>query len=53
MVTHRARQHPAFDIAPPAHEIVWGMAMADAFDILINDRAFIEIAGNVVRGSAD
>src|SRR4051794_39897551 len=53
MVTQRARQHPAFDIATPADEIVWRMAMADAFDVLIDNRAFIEVAGNVVRGSAD
>ena len=29
------------------------MAMADAFDVLINDRAFIEVAGNVMRGCAN
>ena len=27
--------------------------MADAFDVLIDDRAFIECAGDVVRGGAD
>ena len=53
MVTHRPRQHPAFDIAAPADEIVWRMAMADALDVLIDDRAFVEVAGNVMRGSAD
>jgi len=53
MIAYRARQHPAFDIATLADEIVWGIAMADALDVLIDDRALIEVAGDVMRGGTD
>src|ERR1700704_3977173 len=53
MVTHRARQHPAFDIAALADEIVGHIAVADALDVLVDDRTLIERAGDVVRGGAD
>src|SRR3984893_1868502 len=53
MVAYRPRQYPAFDIAALAHQIVGGIAMADALDVLVDDRAFIECAGDVMRGGAD
>src|SRR3984893_11194178 len=53
MVAYRPRQYPAFDIAALAHQIVGGIAMADALDVLVDDRAFIERTGDVMRGGAD
>ena len=53
MMAHRARQHAAFDIASLADEIVGRIAMADALDVLVDDRAFVERAGDVMRGGAD
>src|SRR5450755_4039579 len=53
VMPHRARQHAALDIASLANEIVGRIAMADALDILVDDRPFIEGAGDVVRGGAD
>ena len=49
---HRARQHAALDIASLADQIVGRIAMADTLDVLVDDRAFIEGAGDVVRGGA-
>ena len=42
MMTHGARQHAAFDIAALANEIFGRIAMADALDILVDDRTLIE-----------
>ena len=42
MMAHRARQHPAFDIAALADEIVGRIAVADALDVLVDDRPLIE-----------
>src|SRR2546425_9069199 len=53
VVAYRARQHAALDIAALASQIVGRIAMADALDVLIDDRALIEIAGDVMRGGAD
>src|SRR5258708_39634461 len=53
VVADRARQHAALDIAALASEVVGRIAMADALDVLIDDRAFIEVAGDVMRGGAD
>src|ERR1017187_4080052 len=53
MIAYRARQHAALDIAAFAHEIVGRIAMADALDVLVDDGAFIERAGDVMRGGAD
>ena len=44
MMAHRARQHAAFDVAALADEIVRRVAMGDALDVLLDDRAFVEIA---------
>src|SRR5437899_1939576 len=53
MMAHGAREHAALDIAALAREIFRRVAMADALDVLVDDRAFVEIAGNVMRGRAD
>src|SRR5258708_40190837 len=53
MIADRARQHAAFDIAALADEIVGRIAMADALDVLVDDRAFIEVAGDIMRSGAD
>ena len=44
MMAHRARQHPALDISTLANQIVGRIAVADALDILVDDRAFVEIS---------
>jgi len=53
MQLHRTRQHPPFDIAALAHQIVGLIGMGDPFDVLFDDRAFVEIAGHVMRSRAD
>jgi hypothetical protein len=53
MMPHGAREHAAFDVAALANQIVGGIAMADALDILVDDRTFIERAGDIMRGCAD
>ncbi len=53
MMPHGARQHAAFDVAALANQIAGRIAVADAFDILVDDRAFIERAGDIMRGGAD
>src|SRR3569832_163715 len=53
MMPHGARQHAALDVAALAHEVVWRVAMADALDVLIDDRPLVEVACDVMRGGAD
>src|SRR6185312_3384014 len=53
MMAHGARQHAALDIAALANEIFRRVAMADALDVLVDDRPFVEIAGDVMRGGPD
>src|SRR5712675_2396135 len=53
MMAHRARQHAALDVAALADEILGRIAMADALDVLVDDRALIEVARDVMRGGAD
>src|SRR6201992_1308563 len=53
MMAHRARQHAALDIASLADEILGRIAVGDVLDILIDDRAFVEITGHVMSGGAD
>ena len=47
VMAHRARQHAAFDVAALAREVFRGVAVADALDILVDDRAFVEVARNI------
>lgn len=50
---HGARQHAALDVAALAREIFRRVAVADALDVLVDDRAFVEVARDVMRGGAD
>ena len=52
-MAHGARQHAAFDVAALANQIFGRVAVADALDILVDDRALIEGAGDVMRSGAD
>jgi len=49
-VAHGARQHPAFDVAALARKVFRRVAVADALDILVDDRAFVEVARDIMRG---
>src|SRR5690606_30157923 len=42
---HRLGEHQLFEVAAFAHEVVHAVTMRHARDILVNDRAFIEVAG--------
>src|ERR1700694_4830157 len=53
MIAYRARQHAPLDVAALADQIVGRIAMADTLDVLIDDRALIEVAGDVMGGSAN
>src|SRR3546814_14618936 len=44
---------PAFDVPSLADEIVRGVVMADPLDILFDDRAFVQIGGDIMGGRAD
>ncbi len=44
MIADGARQHAPLDVAALAHEVVGRVAMADALDVLVDDRALVEIA---------
>ena len=46
-------EDPTFDVTSLANKIFRTVGMADGFDILMNDRAFIEIRSDIVRGGAD
>ena len=39
MMAHGARQHAALDVAALANQILGRVSMADALDILVDDRA--------------
>ena len=53
MMAHGAGQHAALDIAALAREVFRRIAVADALDVLVDDRAFVEVARDVMRGGAD
>src|SRR5580658_6093689 len=48
-----ASEHAALDVAPLAHQILGRVAVADALDILLDDRALVEIGGDEVRRRSD
>jgi hypothetical protein len=48
-----AGQHLAFDIAADRDIVVCGLRMGDAGRVLLDDRAFVEIGGDVMRRGAD
>ena len=53
MMPQGPRQHPPFDVAALAHQVFRRIARADALDILLDDRAFVEIGCDVMGGGAD
>src|SRR6185295_13668113 len=50
---HRPREDPPLDVATLAHQFLRAVDMADRLDILMDDRPFIQIGGDEVRGRAD
>ena len=50
---HRAREHRAFDVAAHCGELGRVHRMVGACDVLLDDRALVESAGDVMRGGAD
>src|SRR5712671_5545082 len=52
-MAHGAGQHAALDIAALARQIFRRVAVTDALDVLVDDRALIEVARDVMRGGAD
>ena len=44
---------PRLDIAPDTDQILFGGTMVHPFDILFDDRPFVEIAGDEMRGRPD
>src|SRR4051794_38440411 len=53
VVADRTRQHAALDVAALADEILRRVAMADALDVLVDDRTLVEVARDVMGGGAD
>src|SRR5439155_23654591 len=53
VMTHGAREHAALDVAALAREIFRRVAVADALDVLVDDRALVEVARDVMRSGAD
>ncbi|MCO5555083.1 hypothetical protein L7F22_008623 [Adiantum nelumboides] len=48
-----AGQHQALDVASPSHHVGRGVPVVDAGDVLLDDRAGVEVGGHVVAGRAD
>ena len=46
-------KHLAFEVTALAHEIRHFIAVGDAFYILFDNRALIEVGGNVMGGGTD
>ena len=53
VMRQRPREHAPFDVAALAHEVVGGVAVRDALDVLLDDRTLVEIGGDEMRGGAD
>src|SRR4051812_32640497 len=53
MPAHRAGEHDALDVAPDVGERARVVAVGHALDVLLDDRAVIELLGDVVGGRAD
>ena len=50
---HGAGKHRAFDVGAYPHQVVDGVGVVNAHDILFDDRPLIEHLGNVVGRRAD
>src|SRR5438105_3029273 len=53
MPAHGARQHGPFDVAAGPFDIIQVFPMSNMADILVDNRAVIEVAGDIVRGGPD
>ena len=53
MGVHGARQNLAFDIAADRDIILGRLRMGDAGNVLLDNRAFVEIGSNIMRRRAD
>ena len=51
--SHGPGEDPALDIAPLDRQILGPVGMVHPFDVLFDDRAFIEVRGHRVRRRAD
>jgi hypothetical protein len=51
--THRSRQDHALHVAAELDQLVGRESVVDADHVLLDDRALVEILGNVVGGGAD
>ena len=49
----RSGECPAFEVAADRREVSWVGLMADASDLLFDDRSLVEVGGDVVRGGAN
>src|SRR5262249_43409415 len=50
---HGPSEHHALDVAADARELVGAVGVAHARDVLLDDRALVEVLGRVVRRGAD
>ena len=53
MPAHGAGQHHAFDVAADRGDLLGRHRVVDPLDVLLDDRALVEVGGDVVRGRAD
>ena len=52
MQTNRLGEHAALDVATFPHKVVRGVCMTRLFNILMDDRPFVEICRNIMRRCA-
>src|SRR5699024_5883675 len=50
---HRTGEHPPLDILPELHELTGVIGVGHPLDVLLDDRALIEVRGRIVGGRAD
>ena len=48
MIAHGSGEYAAFDIPPFCDQILRRIGVADRLDILRDDRAFIEVGGDII-----
>ena len=51
--SHGTSEDEAFDVASDFGEVFDGLSVGDPVHLLLDDRAFVEVGGDEVRGSAD
>jgi hypothetical protein len=51
--SHGSGEYEAFDVASDFGEVFDGLGMGDSVDLLLDDRALVEVGGDEVRGGAD